>query len=234
MHQREHERGAGLHEAPCIDIPLGDDAVEWRDHALVGLLLTKHADQGLLSRDVCLCNRDRRLLGIEGQAVGVALLRRHPSLLDQVAVAIVGDPRKIPARLRLLQRRLGLVKRGFGLSDLVIELGSRNLRQQIASLYMITDIDLARLDVAVGAGKDVRRRECERRRRQGDGYLAAGSAHLCDANGRDKVPLLLVSSHDLTILRLMLRRAVCDAHRERQQRAQSEQPKATWANGLVT
>ena len=82
LHQSEHERRASLHEASCIDVPLGDDTVERRDHALVGLLLTKHADQGLLSRDVCLSYSDRRLLRIESQAVSVALLRRQPSLLD--------------------------------------------------------------------------------------------------------------------------------------------------------
>jgi len=46
-----------------------------------------------------------------------------------------------------------------------VELRSRNLRQQIAGLHMIADIDLARLDVAVGARKDIRGRESERRRR---------------------------------------------------------------------
>ena len=85
--------------------------------------------------------------------------------MTRVAVAIVGDLREIPACLRLLQRRLVLAERGLGLSDLVIELRSRNLRQQIAGLHTIADIDLARLDVAVGARKDIRRREGECRRR---------------------------------------------------------------------
>ena len=114
--------------------------------------------------------------------------------MTKVTVAIVGDLCEVPACLRLLQRRLVLAERGLGLGDLVIELGSRNLRQQIASLHMIADIDLARLDVAVGARKDIRRRESERRRRQGDGHLAVGGAHLGDADGRDKVPLLLGGS----------------------------------------
>ena len=84
LHQREHERvGAGLHEAAHVDVALGDDAVKRRDHALVGLLLIEDPDQRLLSRDVRLGDRDRRLLRLKGQAVGVALLRRHPPLLDQ-------------------------------------------------------------------------------------------------------------------------------------------------------
>jgi hypothetical protein len=33
---------------------------------------------------------------------------------------------------------------------------------------------------------------------------ANASAHPGDANGRDKVPMLLGGSHDLTILRVML------------------------------
>src|SRR5262245_29595322 len=52
LHQREHECRAGLHEAASVDVPLSNDAIKGRDHALVGLLLTKDADQGLLSRDV--------------------------------------------------------------------------------------------------------------------------------------------------------------------------------------
>ena len=103
----------------------------------------------------------------EREAIGVALLRRHPSFLDQVAVAIVGDLREIPARLRLLQRRLVLAQRRLSLSNLVIEFGRRDLRQQIAGLHMIADIDLARLDVAVGASEDIGRREREGRRRAG-------------------------------------------------------------------
>ena len=52
LHQREHERCAGLHEAARVDVPLSDNAIKRRDHALIRLLLLKHAYQGLLSRDV--------------------------------------------------------------------------------------------------------------------------------------------------------------------------------------
>ena len=98
-------------------------------------------------------NRDRRLLSVKGQAVGVALLRRHPSFLDQITVAIIGDAREVPACLRLLQRRTILAQSSFGLGDLVIELRGGNLRQKIASLHMIAYIDLAHLDVTVCARK---------------------------------------------------------------------------------
>ena len=52
LHQREHERCAGLHEAAGVDIPLSDSAIKRRDHALIRLLLLKHTYQGLLSGDV--------------------------------------------------------------------------------------------------------------------------------------------------------------------------------------
>jgi len=96
LHQCEHERAAGLHEAAGIDVPLGDDAIERRDDAQVVPLLVEDPDQGLLSRDVRLGDGDRSMLGFESEAISVALLRRQPPLLDQGAVAIVGDLCEIP------------------------------------------------------------------------------------------------------------------------------------------
>ena len=104
MHQREHGGAAGrvgLHQAAVVDVALGDDAVERRHHALIGLLLVEHPELGLLGGDIRLGHRDRRLLRLQGQAIVVALLRGEPSLLDQLAVAVPGDLGEFPAGLRL-------------------------------------------------------------------------------------------------------------------------------------
>ena len=51
--------GVGLHQAADIDVALGDDAVERRDDALIGLLLAEHLQLRLLRRDVGLRDADR-------------------------------------------------------------------------------------------------------------------------------------------------------------------------------
>src|SRR5262249_25497189 len=150
----------------------------------------------------------------------------QPSLLNQGAVAIVGDLCEISAGLRLLQRRLVLGQRSLSLCNLVIEFGRPDLRQQIARLHMIADIDLARLDVAVGASENIGRRERKGRARQADGRLAAGSVRLGYGNGRDKVPLLLGSRHDLALLRIVSPRAQRKAAGEEQKSTKREHPPA--------
>jgi hypothetical protein len=122
VHQGEHEGAAGLHKAADVDGALGGDAVERRDHALIGLLLGKNPDQALLCRDVRLGDADRGILGFEAEAIGVEL-RGRPALLDQGADAVIGHLGELPARLVLAQRRLRLHQRRLGLGNLVIELG---------------------------------------------------------------------------------------------------------------
>ena len=64
LHHGEHEGaggGVGLHQASHVDIALGDDAVEWRDHALIILLLLQHVELRLLRDDVGLRDADRRV-----------------------------------------------------------------------------------------------------------------------------------------------------------------------------
>src|SRR4029077_8676425 len=109
---------------------------------------------------------------------------------------------------------------------LVIEFGRPDLRQQITCLHMIADIDLARLDVAVGPSENIGRRVRKGRARQADGHLAAGSAHLGYGNGRDKIPLLLGSRHDLALLRVVSPRAQRKASGEQQKSAKRERPPA--------
>ena len=72
---------------------------------------------------------NRSLLGLQSQAIIVALLQREPTLPDEIAVARVGDLGEITARLCLLQCRLVLGQRRLGLRDLVVELRSGDVRQ---------------------------------------------------------------------------------------------------------
>src|SRR6202043_2425250 len=162
---------SGRYQAAIVDIALGDYAVERRYDTLVGLLLPEDSYLGFLGGDVRLGHADRSLLGLQGQAIIVALLQREPTLLDEIAVARVGDLGEIAARLCLLQCRLVLGQRRLGLRDLVVELGSGDVRQQRASLDPIADIDIALFDVAAGARENIRRLERRGRRGQGDGDL---------------------------------------------------------------
>src|SRR6476646_7799384 len=90
---------------------------------------------------------------------------------------------------------------------------------------MIADIDLARLDVAVGPSENIGRRVRKGRARQADGHLATGSARLGDGNCRDNV-LLLGSRHDLTLLRIVSPRAQRKAAGEQQNSGKREQAAA--------
>jgi hypothetical protein len=94
--------------ASCAVVALCDHAVEWRYDALIRLLLLEDSDLGLLGGNIGLSHSHRRLLRPQGQLIVVALLKREPSLLDQIAVARIGALGEITACLRLLQGRLVL------------------------------------------------------------------------------------------------------------------------------
>src|SRR6202035_3217951 len=115
-------------KAAIVDVALGDHAIEWRNYALVGFLLLDNPDLGFLGGDIGLSHSYRGLLRLQGQAIVVALLKREPSLLDQFAVAPIGDVGEITACLGLFQCRLVLGQRRLGLRNLVVEFGSGNIR----------------------------------------------------------------------------------------------------------
>ena len=52
--------GVRLHETADVDVTLGDDAVEGRYHALIGLLLVEDLPLGGLRLDISLRDSDRR------------------------------------------------------------------------------------------------------------------------------------------------------------------------------
>src|SRR5262249_38479487 len=171
LHDLEHEGAAGgvaLHQTANVDVALSDDPVERRDHGGIVPVLTELLDELLLSQDVMLRDGNCGLPRLEGLEVDVALLWGNPALLDQRFVPAPGHLCEFSAGLRLLPRRLELIDRRLVLRDLVVELGYRELRQQISRLDAIPDLNIALVDIAGRAGKDVRRGECGRRARQGD------------------------------------------------------------------
>src|SRR5713226_886630 len=164
-----------------------------------------------------------RLLRLQGQAIVVALLKREPSLLDQIAVARVGDLGEFSACLGLLQCRLALGQRRSGLRNLVVELRGGNVRQQSSGLDPVADVDVALFDVAAGAREDIRGLECRRGRRQGDGDLAVAGADRGDANVRNKGPALLRGGRNVEIGLVVAPASYSKAAQEQQQRASAKQ-----------
>src|SRR4249919_3027173 len=97
-HDGEYEGAAdrvGFHERAHVDVALSDHAVERRHDPLIGLLLGEHLNLSSLRRCIGFGHSDRRLLRLEGLHVDGALLRSHPALVDQWAIAPPGHPRKL-------------------------------------------------------------------------------------------------------------------------------------------
>ena len=139
------------------------------------------------------------MLRLQGQPIVVALLEREPSLLDQLAITPIGDFGELTACLCLLQCRLVLGQRRLGLRNLVVEFGGGDIRQQRSRLDPIADIDVALLDVAVGAREDVRCLKGRRGGRQSDAYLAVAGTDGGHANVGNKRPALLGGGSDLEL-----------------------------------
>ena len=158
VHQGEHISacvGVGLHQAAHIDVALSDVTVKRSNHGLIDLLLVQNLDLGLLRLDVRFRYPHRSLISGEGQSVGVALLQRHPALLNQRFVAPPGDVGKVSIGLRLHQRRLILRQRRLGLGDLMLNLWRRDLHQDIAFFYAAADVDVSCDNVSARASEDV-------------------------------------------------------------------------------
>jgi hypothetical protein len=86
--QERPARGIGVDQAADVDVALGNDAVEWRDHTLIGLLLAQYLQLPLLRRDVGLRYPKGGLLRLERLDVVDPLLLREPTLADKRIVAI--------------------------------------------------------------------------------------------------------------------------------------------------
>ena len=203
LHDGEHERAAGrigLHQAADVDIALSDDAVERGNNALIGLLLIEHLKQGLLRRHIGLRDADRGIARLEGQPIGISLLRSHPPFVDQRAVALPCHLRQVLVRPRLLHRCFVLDERRLGLGDLMIKLRAVICASSSSGLDAVADVDVALVDIAAGASKDVRRRERQGGGGQCDGHGGAARLHGRHANARHEVAALLGSRRDLALL----------------------------------
>ena len=229
LHDGEHERAAcriGLHQAADVDVALGDDAVERGDDALVGLLLIEHLEQGLLRRHVALRNADRGLSRPQGQSVGISLLRGHPTLVDQRAVAVPGHLCEILVRVRLLQGCLVLDQRSLGLGDLVVELRDADLRQQLSCLHPIADVGAALVDVAAGAGIDIRRGKRQGGGRQCDDHGGVAGPHRGHPDARHERATLLGSRGDILMLPIVAPGAESQRADEHEEHPEPKQPAA--------
>lgn len=100
-------------------------------------------DLRLLRRDIRLCNADGGLLSLEILPIDVALLQRHPAFVHERLVARPSRGGKIGIGLLLAQGCLALTERGLGLGDLMVDLGCRDLGEDLPCLHMVADIDIA-------------------------------------------------------------------------------------------
>ena len=132
LHKAEKRRtgisGPGGHESANIDISSSDLSSKRREDLLETLNFLE-----------LLQVRFRRLIGL---FVLIVLLFGYHVFLDQIAPAISGQFGYLFLRARLCK--------------LLIHLRCRNLRQQLASLHVVADIDLPAFDVSVGPRENCR------------------------------------------------------------------------------
>ena len=96
--------------------------------------------------------------------------------------------------------------------------------QQLTFLDVIPDVGIELVDIAGRPSKDVCRRECQGRGRQGDAHDAVACPHRRHANAWHEVALLLGGGHDFTILRGVAPCAETQRSGECEQHTKSKQP----------
>ena len=138
------------------------------------------------------------------------MLLGHPAFIDQRLVAAPCHPCEFVAGLCLIQRRFELFERRLVLGNLIVDFRHRQLRQQIAGLDAIADIDLALGDIAGRAGIDARRSEGGGGAGQADRHGCGARLDRRDTQGGHEIALLLCSGRDFLPLRVI---SPC-AHRE--------------------
>ncbi len=117
----EPERG---NQVAVIDVALGDDAVERRGHALIGLQRDDAAQVGLEGVDVARGGADVGLLGVVVGLPLVAFLAGKDAACDERLVAVVGDPGQGELRFLLVELRVGLADLLARLVYLLVEVGA--------------------------------------------------------------------------------------------------------------
>ncbi len=108
------------------------------------------------------------LVSLDSLQIDIALMPSYPSILEQRFVAAPGCLRERRVGLRPLHRGLELVQRGFVLGNLLVELGDRELSQQLTSFDVVADVGITIANVTSGASVDIRRGEGGRGAGQGD------------------------------------------------------------------
>jgi hypothetical protein len=224
---REHRRPAGSigsDQAANVDIPLGYHAIKWCGDLLIDLLLVRHF-QLCLCRCGTVTGRLRRLLlSVKSISIGVTLLPRHPALIDENRVASPGNLGQRTVGVVLALRRFGLLQSVLILSNLVIDFRCSDLREQLPSLDVVADIDIAFQHIAAGAPINVCLLEAERRRGQCHVQVAKPLRDLLDVDARDKIGLLFGSVADLPVLRIMPPHPKSERTRNKDEDAEPEQP----------
>ena len=132
------------------------DAGERRGDMRERRLLLKRDDVGLGGGDVRLVGGDGGLIGGGLRLLLVGILLGDDALLLQRLPALVGDGGELCVGLRLQELRLGLGEGGLGLQEALQGLRIFDLGQQLALADVVADVDVARLDIAGGAGEDGR------------------------------------------------------------------------------
>ena len=182
--------GVGLDQAAIVDVALGDDAVERRHHALIGLVLEQHLELGLLGADVRLGHRDGGLLRLQVQPFGVALLLvtqpLSSSLLSrpQVTLAI--------SRLAWAWLRAAWFWASVACACAIWWSSSwrRYLGEKLPGLDVIADVDIALGNVAADRAINVGGLEGLGRARQLRRHHAVVRAHRRDAHSRHQIAAL--------------------------------------------
>jgi hypothetical protein len=139
----------------------------------------------------------------DGLDVHRALLLGHPAFVDQRLVAAPCHPREFVAGLCLIERRFELFERRLVLRNLGVEFRYCELRQQIAGLDAIADIDVALGDVAGRAGIDARGSEGGGGAGQTDRNGSGARLDCRDTQGGHEIALLLCSGRDFLPLRII-------------------------------
>ena len=142
-------------EGADVDVARGDDAVEGRGDALVGLQRDDAAEVGVEGFDVALGGGDVGELGLVVGLALVAVLPGEDALGDEHAVALDGDLGEGELGVLLGLLGLGLAELLAGLVDLLVEVGGVDDGEELAFADVVADVDEATSEVAVGAGVDV-------------------------------------------------------------------------------
>ena len=156
---------AGGNQRTDIHIAQSDDAREGRLHDTVALHFIQARHVGFGSRDVGALRQDGLLQRVHAgdlrlilRLVLIVILLRNHARRDQTSPALRGDARQLQIGFALLLIREGLIQRrlrlghiGFGLENLLIELGRFDFGQRLPGCNVIADVDQTAADVAVGA-----------------------------------------------------------------------------------